>query len=207
MPAPDTIQGIDLPTYDDPPAIPDDVALIWYAMISRGVPRFSNTAARDAAYPSPTTGQLAWVNGLGLTLFAGTLPWRVLYAVDAPTARFERASASDQSFSATGDTVLVSGTANLPPGRYRVEGAAILYAATAIPGRIFITVGSSTVRFRYDVAGGSLASGVPAWLITDHPGGPMTIALGYAKSSATNPLTVTGAGSGITFVQAERVGP
>ncbi|WP_454728978.1 hypothetical protein [Cellulosimicrobium protaetiae] len=83
MPTPDTIQGVDLPTYDDPPAIPDDVALIWYAMISRGIPRFSNDAALEAAYPAPTEGQVAWIQAeQRLAVFAGAptddARWRTL---------------------------------------------------------------------------------------------------------------------------------
>ncbi|KON72609.1 hypothetical protein M768_13965 [Cellulosimicrobium cellulans F16] len=58
MPTPDTVQGVSLPTFDDPPAVPNDLSLVWYAMIARGVPRFSGTAARDLAYPNPADGQM-----------------------------------------------------------------------------------------------------------------------------------------------------
>lgn len=67
MTSPDTIQGVELPNYDDPPAIPDDLRVIWYALMARAVPRFSNTAARDTAYPSPVDGQLC-MTGSGTTL-------------------------------------------------------------------------------------------------------------------------------------------
>jgi len=67
MPSPDTIQAVELPDYDDPPAIPDDLRVLFYALMSRAVPRFSNTAARDAAYPSPVDGQLC-MTGSGTTL-------------------------------------------------------------------------------------------------------------------------------------------
>lgn len=58
MPTPDTVQGVPLPTFDDPPAVPNDIAASWYALMSRAVPRFINTAARDAAYPNPVDGQM-----------------------------------------------------------------------------------------------------------------------------------------------------
>lgn len=64
MPTPDLIQGINLPTFGDAPAVPTHIADIWYAAISRGNPRFANTAARDAAYPTPTNGQKCWVDAL-----------------------------------------------------------------------------------------------------------------------------------------------
>ncbi|SDG20475.1 hypothetical protein SAMN04487781_3999 [Cellulosimicrobium cellulans] len=67
MTSPDTIQAIELPDYDDPPAIPDDLRVLFYALMSRAVPRFSNTDARDAAYPSPVDGQLC-MTGSGTTL-------------------------------------------------------------------------------------------------------------------------------------------
>jgi alkylation response protein AidB-like acyl-CoA dehydrogenase len=62
MPTPDLIQGINLPDYEDAPAVPEHLADVWYAMIGRGAPRFANNAARSAAYPSPTLGQLAWTS-------------------------------------------------------------------------------------------------------------------------------------------------
>jgi len=65
--SPDTIQAIELPNYDDPPAIPDDLRVVFYALMQRAVPRFSNTAARDTAYPSPADGQLC-MTGSGTTL-------------------------------------------------------------------------------------------------------------------------------------------
>jgi hypothetical protein len=67
MPTPDTVQGIQLPTFDDPPAVPNDLSLVWYAAIGRAVPRFSGTAARDAAFPSPVDGQMC-VTGTGTNL-------------------------------------------------------------------------------------------------------------------------------------------
>lgn len=67
MASPDTIQAVQLPDYDDPPAIPDDLRTVFYALMSRSVPRFSGEAARDAAYPSPVDGQLC-MTGSGTTL-------------------------------------------------------------------------------------------------------------------------------------------
>ena len=58
MTSPDTIQGIELPNFDDPPAIPDDMRVIFYALMARANPRFSNVAARDTAYPVPADGQM-----------------------------------------------------------------------------------------------------------------------------------------------------
>ncbi|MBE9924420.1 hypothetical protein G8C93_00750 [Cellulosimicrobium cellulans] len=58
MPAPDPTQGVPLPTYDDAPAIPDHLRALFEALMARAVPRFINTAARDAAYPAPADGQM-----------------------------------------------------------------------------------------------------------------------------------------------------
>ncbi|MBN0039395.1 hypothetical protein JN535_04295 [Cellulosimicrobium cellulans] len=102
MPTPDTIQGIDLPTYDDPPGVPDDLSLIWYAMISRGVPRFSNGAQRDAAYPSPTAGQLCAVAG-ALQLFNGTAWTRIQNPLPRQSGQFFIAQVSNATTNAAGD--------------------------------------------------------------------------------------------------------
>lgn len=64
MPTPDLIQAVDLPIYSDAPAVPDDLATVWYEGLKRAIPRFSNAAQRDAAYPSPTQGQSCWVDSL-----------------------------------------------------------------------------------------------------------------------------------------------
>lgn len=64
MPTPDLIQAINLPTFGDAPAIPAHIADTWYAMIGRGLPRFANMTALGTAYPSPTAGQAAIVNGV-----------------------------------------------------------------------------------------------------------------------------------------------
>lgn len=63
MPTPDPIQGIDLPTYEDPPAVPDDLARVLGAALERSLSRFPNTSARNAAFPSPEEGQPCWVGG------------------------------------------------------------------------------------------------------------------------------------------------
>lgn len=64
MPTPDVVQGIDLPTFADAPAVPDDIANTYYANLARAIPRFANTGQRDAAYPSPTQGQSCWLDSL-----------------------------------------------------------------------------------------------------------------------------------------------
>lgn len=82
MPTPDVIQAIDLPTFGDAPAVPTHLADTWYAMISRGLPRFANMTALNTAYPSPTAGQAAIVNGV-LYLYVGAA-WQ--YVQGSPVA-------------------------------------------------------------------------------------------------------------------------
>lgn len=79
MPTPDTVQGTDLPTYTDPPAIPDDVATTFYSLMARSVPRFSSTDARDAAYPSPAEQQMCAVAGVGLQIVRNG-QWTTIWA-------------------------------------------------------------------------------------------------------------------------------
>jgi hypothetical protein len=69
MPAPDPTQGVLLPTYDDPPAIPDHLRAAFEALMSRAVPRFINTAARDSQYPNPADGQMC-ITGTAPTIRA-----------------------------------------------------------------------------------------------------------------------------------------
>ncbi|MEV8177184.1 hypothetical protein AB0O99_03950 [Cellulosimicrobium funkei] len=72
MPTPDTIQGIPLADYDDPPAIPDDLRTLFYALMARAIPRFSTTAQRDTAYPVPVDGQRCTTGaGAGLREWIG----------------------------------------------------------------------------------------------------------------------------------------
>lgn len=79
MPTPDVIQGVDLPLYSDPANIPDDLAAIYYALLSRGIPRFSTIAQRDAAYPSPTNGQVVYVSGDRTLYLRDGGSWQVLW--------------------------------------------------------------------------------------------------------------------------------
>lgn len=70
MPTPDLIQGVNLPTFGDAPAVPTDIANSWYAGIARAIPRFANASQRETAYPTPSAGQFAWV-GNGLYHYVG----------------------------------------------------------------------------------------------------------------------------------------
>ncbi len=79
MPTPDVIQGTDLPAYTDAPAIPDDVATIFYSLLARGIPRFANTDARNAAYPSPAEQQMCAVAGVGVQIVRSG-QWTTIWA-------------------------------------------------------------------------------------------------------------------------------
>lgn len=51
MASPDTIQAVQLPDYDDPPAIPDDLRTVFYALMSRASP--GSRTPRRATPPTP----------------------------------------------------------------------------------------------------------------------------------------------------------
>lgn len=83
----DTIQGVELPTPDDQPAIPDHLAALWYAMIARGLPRFSTVDMRDERIGSPVDG-MACITGSGTTtrLWMALGGWRELARASSATA-------------------------------------------------------------------------------------------------------------------------
>lgn len=60
MPTTATKQGITMPTMGDPPQIPADLMSLWEETIKRAIPRYANTAARDAELGlTPTAPQMA----------------------------------------------------------------------------------------------------------------------------------------------------
>jgi hypothetical protein len=158
MASPDTIQAIELPDYDDPPAIPDDLRVLFYALMSRATPRFSNTAARDAAYPSPVDGQLC-MTGSGTTLRMWTAvggTWLAfarnsgngLWSAEMPPSQ-SLAVNGQRAVSATTYTDVADATLtlNLPaPARVRLESHMWMVLTAAGTGlRAGINVTGATV--------------------------------------------------------------
>lgn len=127
MPTPDLIQGVNLPSFGDAPAVPTDIANTWYAAIARGLPRFANTAARDTAYPSPTNGQACWVDSL-LAVQIYQSGWKDIWK--SPGAGVWQAYTPT-----TPGTTLGNGTSS---GRYARSGVSTVHA------EIYFERGSTT---------------------------------------------------------------
>jgi len=111
MPTPDTKQGIDLPNYGDAPAVPDDISRIYYANLERGLPRFANTAARDAAYPSPTDGQFCWVDA-EKAIYVGRSGWQLFTRTAAMPSPSTSHAVGTQSVTATTAGALPTGVSS-----------------------------------------------------------------------------------------------
>jgi hypothetical protein len=79
MPTNEPLQGFQLPTPDDPAAIPDDLARLTGDLISIATPRYATAAQRDAAFPSPTDGQHAWVAAENAVYVRSGGAWRPLW--------------------------------------------------------------------------------------------------------------------------------
>ncbi|WP_454044413.1 hypothetical protein [Cellulosimicrobium sp. Marseille-Q8652] len=202
MPTPDLIQGVDLPIYDDPPAIPDDLALIYYALLQRAVPRFSNTAARNTAYPSPTDGQLA-VTGSGTSLVvwaavSGTWRdlWRASSDVPISSRSAETRRSTSGSFSSGSMTTLanVSLPSSAPAGLYRIEWLFVLSSST--PTSVFLRGSADGNNLTTDLQV-TAVSEIRAWTIPTlytHTGGTMPLVLAAQSAGGT---TTAPAGSRI----------
>jgi hypothetical protein len=89
------ITGIETPVYG--PSVWTGLASMAAALEALGVPRFASTTARDAALPSPATGQCCFVTGVGVqvrntswvTLATAPSVAALQAALDALTARVE----------------------------------------------------------------------------------------------------------------------
>lgn len=79
MPVTDPLQGATfLPAWTEPYQVPQTIADMYQFLLSRGIPRFTTTAERDAAYPAPTTGQVAFAE---TTLWIYSTTWKRLWSV------------------------------------------------------------------------------------------------------------------------------
>lgn len=75
MTATEPVQGGPYPLPADPPDGPNQMAAIVTWAAGRTVMRFATTAARDAALPTPTAGQLAYITGTGVLQFYSGSTW------------------------------------------------------------------------------------------------------------------------------------
>lgn len=177
MTSPDTIQGVELPNYDDPPAIPDDLRVVFYALMSRAVPRFSNTAARDMAYPSPTDGQMCttgsgstlrmWVGIAGewvITGFVSTDVWQSAnpHVAGYTTITFDANGAADLEYGPLGFTPLAVSVVPVPSTGY-ANPITIMGRPDGLPN-------ATRVRLRARIPTGPFVGALPVmWTATGAP--------------------------------------
>lgn len=129
MPVTDPLQGATfLPAWSDPYQIPQTIQDMYQFLLARGIPRFTTTAERDAAFPSPVPGQMAFAAGALYMYSTSVASWRIMWRPDMP-AQAEVSLGSSQiitSASFAGLPTPVSTSLVLPgPAVVRLELAAV----------------------------------------------------------------------------------
>lgn len=155
MPITSAINGISTPLLTDPspPDVPADLLSIVGTIDTRLIPRFATTTARDAAITAPISGQVAWVTGVGLTIYDTSLWVPVTTGLGdwAAPGRWVRGLTSARLTATTSAATVLAGPAS---GRRVLKG---LFVNAPTTGQsVTVTVGGVT-RFVLPFAAAGIA--------------------------------------------------
>lgn len=142
MTANEPVQGIAYPTPTDPPDGPNQMHAMLVALLARGVPRFTDTTARDTALgATPTTDGLFAITGTGanVIVWISAGGWKILWT---PVQYDWKAYTP----TASGVTLGTGGTLS---GRYQQIGKTINFSIDLVLG----TGGALTANPGFTVPG------------------------------------------------------